>query len=440
MLIKQAQSFFSEWLSDKHLPDFLERDLPPIALSRLNEVLALIGPRRSGKTYYLFQLIRQLEQQGILREEILYADFDDMRLSETLPGDFPALIAAFSQVSGKPPRYLFLENIQRFPDWPKLLRNLYDHGIYRIIVTGCRLDMLSGAKLPELQGRYSARLLLPLSFREALRFKGIYYTSKTVYSTGKGRLLHAFDDYLREGGFPEVVRRSTLREKRNIIQNYYRHFFFRDMLELHSIKSKNILEKIMSYCMQAHSELFSISAFTEQLKHHIPGASKKTVSAYLNYLRDLFFLILNEKYSPTSNKRVMNPKKAFLIDTGFSSLFLPAGENGRRLLQNSVAVELMRREAESYYFKQTHACDFLIRQSGQTQAIQVLWEVNPTIKGVEFKGLLEAIRTFRLKEGLILTYDQEDELRWKGTVIRVQPVWKWLLGWSDASFLKNLVT
>jgi len=107
--------------------------------------------------------------------------------------------------------------------------------------------------------------------------------------------------------------------------------------------------------------------------------------------------------------------------------FRLSGDYGR-FLENLVLVELLRRKKEPYYFQEKHECDFVIKQGASIQqAIQVCYEINAENQAREVNGLVEAMAACRLKEGILLTYDQDDEKTVDGMKILMLPVWKWLL-------------
>jgi predicted AAA+ superfamily ATPase len=242
-------------------------------------------------------------------------------------------------------------------------------------------------------------------------------------------VLRAFDNYLVEGGYPEVLKQAAALEKKQILQNYYRTIYYRDIIERYNVKAKHILEAAMRYCLDVYADLFSISAFAGHLKAHgLPG-SKRTISNYLQYMQEAFFLLLNEKFSYSPRKRLMNPKKVYLLDLGFSFLSTEFSENRGRTLENAVAIELYRRHEEAFYHKGRQECDFIIKHGTKpTAAIQVCWALNKRTEEREAAGLLEAMKEFGIEEGMILTYDQDTTLKRRGHVIAVRPVWKWMLG------------
>jgi predicted AAA+ superfamily ATPase len=419
----------AEWLGDKLFPPLIKRDAPDLILERTSEIIAVAGPRRAGKTCYMYQLIQDLLAQGNWgREDILFVDFEDYRLTDFIAADTDALLTAFQQVAGKAPTFLFFDEIQQLPGWSRVLRTLHNQNRYRIVVTGSNAGLLEREIATELRGRCRNILMMPFSFPEFLRFHGIPDDERTLLTPARGRVLNAFEQYLHEGGFPEVVKKETITEKRDLLQTYYRTVFYRDILERYNVKAKALLEAIMRNSLNMFSDLFSISMFEKELKRHQLSGSKQTISNYLGYLREVFFLTAHDKFSYSLRQRLMNPKKIYLLDTGFSLLSTDFSENRGKLLENAVAIEMFRRRVECFYYKGRRECDFIIKEGTKaTAAIQVCWELTPKNETRELRGLREAMSAFAIEEGFILTNDEEKELTFDGAKIQVMPVWKWLL-------------
>lgn len=180
-----------------------------------------------------------------------------------------------------------------------------------------------------------------------------------------------------------------------------------------------------------------IYTFERHLKNSgLPG-SKRTISNHLHHLQEAFFIMSNDKFSFSPRRRVMNPKKIYLTDTGFANLGRPFSENRGKILENAVAVELFRQEMELYYFKGRHECDFIVKQGPRpTHAIQVCWELTSRNERRELAGLTDACESLDLPSGIVLTYSQDDERIVKGRRIIVYPVWKFLLGNAGSGFFK----
>lgn len=428
MKLDVCKKIIAEWLEEQVLPAAIRREAEPVDLENLSEILAIVGPRRSGKTFFMYQLIRDLWDRSAKKEEVLFVDFDDYRLENFKAEDVEAILVAFHQLTGGYPRFIFFDEVQRLPGWSRVLRTLHNQRRYRIVISGSNAGLLSREISSELRGRWRDHLLLPFSFREYLRFKNISYSEKIFLTPARGTILQAFDTYLTDGGFPEVLKKESRAEKRQLFQSYYKTIFYRDILERYNIKAKYILEAVMTYCLNIHGDLFSVSAFEKYLKgQDLPG-SKKTISNYIRYLEEAFFILAYEKFSYSPRKRVMNPEKVYLLDNGFSFLATDFSENKGKWLENIVAIELFRRQEETYYYKNRQECDFIVKRGTKPDmAIQVCWEMTPKNQERECRGLMEAKESLKIREGIMLTYGEEREVEFRGHSIPLLPVWKWLL-------------
>ena len=429
MPVNPLLQIVAEWIEEATLPKLIPRSIAPVNLERLRDILAIVGPRRAGKTFLMYQLIGSLLQTGRwAKQDILFVDFEDYRLKGFRAEDIDTLFVAFNQLAGRYPTFLFFDEIQYLPDWNRVLRTLHNRRKFHIVISGSNSRLLGREVATELRGRYTDVFLLPFSFREVLDFRQISYPPALLHTPARGRILRAFDDYLKEGGFPEVLIRETTPEKRKLLQTYYNTIFYRDILERFNIKAKTILDGMMSYVVNTPSELFSISAFEKQLRLKGAPGSKRTVANYLRYLQEVFFVIANEKFSYSPRHRLMNPRNVYLTDTGFLMLATPFSENRGKVLENLVAIEFFRREQEMFYFKGKHECDFILKEGTQArEAIQVCWELRPQNEKRELQGLMEAMTTLRLRKGRVLTYAQEEARKIEGRTVSILPVWKWLL-------------
>jgi hypothetical protein len=125
---------------------------------------------------------------------------------------------------------------------------------------------------------------------------------------------------------------------------------------------------------------------------------------------------------------MMNPKKIYLMDTGFSLLGSAFGENRGRLLENLVALEFYRGRRRILYYKGKGECDFIVQQGQRpVEAWQACWELNASNEKREIRGLLEAMRGLKIQTGGILTYCQEETRSVDGVSFRLLPLWRWLL-------------
>jgi len=421
---EQFKKLEVEW-QEKQFPLLIKR---PITPHLTTDVLAIIGPRRVGKTYFMYQLL-----QGILKdtskEEILFIDFEDNRLVGVDAHNVDEMFVAHKELFSKEVKYLFFDEIQALPSWSHFIRKLHNQQKYIIIISGSSAGLLGKEIATELRGRYKSVFITPFSFKEFLKIKNVEYTPALEFSSQKGALLKLFQEYFKDGGYPEIIKESEKSEKRQKMNSYFQTIFYKDIVERHHITNYNILEHLMNYILNNVARVFSVTQFEKILKEMGLAVSKKTISLYLTYLAEAFFVYTIEEFSYSPKKRIMRPKKVYAIDNGLVT-FLSSqfGPDLGRLLENGVLLELKRRGKEVYYFNDQRECDFIIKEGNNiTQVIQVCYDFQPHNQKRELQGLEGAMKTFKLQQGLLLTYDQEKRMEIEGTIIQVLPVWKWLL-------------
>lgn len=423
--MKEAfKKLIAEWWESK-IPSLVAREIP-LKIGR--DILALLGPRRVGKTSCMLLLAQEI-LKNIPKEETLFIDFEDNRLVGLTGEKLDELFVAHQELSSATLKYLFFDEIQAMPLWSRFLRRLHNQKKYHIVVSGSSSELLSKEVATELRGRYKSVFIPPFSFREFLQIKKFNYTPQQEYTPMKGVILRYWNEYLNSGGYPEIILEQESSEQRQKLQSYFETIFYKDVIERNKVQHHELLEMLMGYLLDTPATLFSITLFEKILRERGFSVSKKTISLYLKYLEQAFFSYSVEEFSYSAKKRLMRPKKVYVVDNGLvtflSSRFNP---DIGRLLENCVFLELLRNGKEVFFFNEKKECDFVVKNGFRIEeAIQVCYGFFEENKKRELGGLLEAMHFFKLKEGIILMQEQEKILEIDGKKIRVLPVWKWLL-------------
>ena len=194
--------------------DFHEAELATGVPRRL-EVTAVpgkatvcIGPRRSGKSTFMFQLIRKLLASGVPRENVLYLNFFDDRLRHLQRDGLAVVLEAYFSLYPEKKNaqkvYCFFDELQVVPGWESFVDRVMRTEACEVYITGSSARMLSREIATQMRGRALSWEMFPFSFREFLDFKGIDGDGPL---SARRRLLvrHAFDEYWETGGFPEVA-------------------------------------------------------------------------------------------------------------------------------------------------------------------------------------------------------------------------------------------
>jgi uncharacterized protein len=424
-----ALKILGEWLYETTLPELLPRDaLADTPAPGKGPIIAVVGPRRAGKTYHVFQRIERLISAKVPRDEILFLDFEDYRLKSFKPDDISTIFEAFQRLTGKHPRYLFFDEIQQAPDWSRLLRTLHNQRRYSITVTGSNSSLLTREIATELRGRYQDVLLMPFSFREYLKFKKVDFSAATLHSSRRGSVSGAFHEWLFNGGYPEICALTDNIARRRLLQNYYETVFYRDIIDRYGVKARDLLDGIMSAVLNGSGELFSVSAYAAHLTRSGISGSKRSIASYLRYLQEAFFLISSEKFSWSARKRIMNPEKVYLADTGFNLLSITGSDNRGKLLETAVAGEFFRKGLKTCYYKDKRECDFIVMdESRPKSAWQVCWNLDEKNEKRELSGLIESMTALKIDHVGIITYDRRGSITAEGLKIPLVPALDWFL-------------
>ena len=154
------------------------------------------------------------------------------------------------------------------------------------------------------------------------------------------------------------------------------------------------------------------------------------INNYIGYLKNVFVASTINKFDYSIKKQKVSSSKFYVLDNSFlKTVAFNFSENAGKRLENLVFIELVRDGNEVYYHAKNNECDFIIKEGLKiTKAIQICLVLdNAVTKKREIDGLIEALKEYRLNEGLILTLDKEEEFILKDKKIIIKPVWKWLL-------------
>ena len=393
----------------------------------LREVVIITGVRRAGKSYLMRLIWQKLAQEQKLSEDnFLYFNFEDERLLRFRSVDFELLLESYFDLFTPQKNkkiYLFFDEIQNIAGWEKFLNRLREDARYKIFVTGSNATLLSKEIGTALTGRNYPITLFPLSFREFFEFKlQRKATEKDFYDLEKKvALKKLFRHYLENGGFPEVV----IQNFRPLLQEYLKNIIYRDIVLRYKIKNETNLREIVDFIVSNIGTILSL----EKISRMIKMKNLMTVKNYLGHLENSFLFFLVPKFSHSLKKQIYNPDKIYVVDCGiYNEIAFRSSANVGRLLENAVYLELKRRNREIYYFKEKNECDFILKEKNKPrEAIQVTLALEPQNREREINGLLEAMKRYELKNGIILTLEESAEIETEGKKIPVKPIWRWML-------------
>jgi len=394
----------------------IERDCMPWAKAALvsdNRVLVVTGMRRIGKSTLVQQLMATVDN-------FCYFNFEDEKLLDFNVDQFGELEETLIEVYG-PAQYWFFDEIQNVTQFELAIRRLQDSG-KKIVLTGSNSSMLSMEFGSKLTGRYKQIELLPFSFSEYLRLRSVTFQEKDFYlPESKVMLKTHFMQWMEDGGLPEFLKYND----REYVHTLFDNILYRDIIVRYGIRRHREFRELVQLLVSN----ISLPVTFSSLQRSIGFSNSDTVREYMSYLSNAYVFYEMRQYHDSIKKQLRNPRKVFVNDVAFHNLVgFSNSQNLGRKLENAVYLALRRKSAELYSFYEKGECDFILfDEQRKPMAIQVCYNLNSENEAREMDGLVDAMNFFNLSEGLILTLDQDFEIKKDGKSIPVIPAWKWLL-------------
>jgi len=406
------------------IADFVHRSLPKtysrelVLPINITKIVSIIGARRTGKTFILFDLIQKLRQE-IPPDRLIYINFEDDRLFPLQLTDLDDFLRAYYELyplNKKELVYFFFDEIQEVPNWEKFVRRLLDNENCRIYLTGSSSKLLSRELATGLRGRTLSFEVFPLSFQEFLSFQGLNFDTNT--SEGQALTKHHLRKYMRQGGFPELLTLPEHLHQRTI-NEYIDLMLYRDLTERFGIKNPSLLKYLMKYLFTNISNLLSTNKAYKDLKSQGFAVGKNTVYDYISYLEEAYAIFNVQKWSRSVRQQTMNPKKIYALDPSYKYA-MSLSEDIGRVFENLVFLVLKRQYKEVHYYMEKQEVDFVLPNNS---LINAAYDLPVLTKQREINSLLEGMNYFDQKESLLITWDTFEDVVIEGKTIQIRPLW-----------------
>lgn len=392
-----------EELGKYHERRFVARDEEELFEWDSEMAQVVTGVRRCGKSTICHLALRH---RGI---RYAYVDFNDDRLMGLKTEELNTLLKCILIVYGTDTQYIFLDELQDVGGWHLFVNRLLRQG-FHIVLTGSNAKLLSGELATYITGRYNKIDLYPFSFRELCQLKGV--DTKSLSTKAEAGRKALADEYLRNGGMPEMVRFATDRARQNYVEGLIETIVTKDIVRRFRIHNVESLRRLTHHLIDNVSQILNYKALTQMLNI----ASIATVQKYVSCLEQAYIVHRVRKYSFKSRERVRD-EKIYVIDNGFianrESVLL--GENSGWRLENMVFIELRRRHQsmaeDIYYYKagpRDKEVDFVVcRQSKVTELVQVAYTTSsPKTFNRETTALINAATILGCEKLTLVSFDE----------------------------------
>jgi predicted AAA+ superfamily ATPase len=421
---------YNRFWRDGTIASGIRRDVLSTCMRVINtkEVVAIKGPRRSGKSTLMAQVISSLLAEGIPPKSILRINLEEPLLAPEYGVELLEQIYRLfrERVCPEGKVWIFLDEIQNIPKWEIWVRGRSESEDVKMFVTGSSARMLSREIGTRLTGRHLPVEVSPLSFKEFLVFKDCPISSELEYTGRKALVRNLFLEYLLYGGFPEVVLRDGTEEKEMLLKQYFEDILYRDIAARYEIRDTSNLRNLAVYLLTNISRPTSIN----KLKGNFSISQDKTEN-YVSAILEGCLLFKLQKFSFSLKSMQRAGFKPYAADTGLRNRVAFSFSKDRGQIAENVVFNYLRiRNEELYYAGNGAETDFVVKEGLKIKSRIQVWYDDAGVTAIPERE----IYCFSHNPGkpgsienILLTNDYEDQLDVNGLRVRCIPTVKFLL-------------
>jgi len=360
-----------------------------------NKALIVTGMRRTGKTTLLRHFYDNISSNKVwfdFENPLDIKHFEDIDYNDVLEN-----IINQGNLDRKKRIYVFIDEVQLYPEISKVVKYLIDHHNIKFLLTGSSSYYLKNLFPESLSGRKILFNLYPLNFEEFLVFKGLnakkyqaIKNKKKISELDYELYDKQYEEYAEWGGFPEVVLRKNKREKKEELKDIFSSYFQNEVIRLADFgKNKKVRDLIILLSARVGSQL-DIVKLSQEL-----GITRVTVYSYLSFLEATFFIHLLSPYSRSVDREVSGTQKVYFCDNGILKIL--AEINPGQKFENLVYNQLKFKGNLHYYRKRTGAeVDFILDK-------KTCYEAKTKATEKDVKELSRNMEHVKLKEGYLIS-------------------------------------
>ena len=323
------------------------------------DIKVITGVRRSGKSK-LLELFKKYIEKNIDNSNIIHINYNLKKFDNLLIGDklYNYIDDNFDE---NKENYVLIDEIQKCNGFEDVINSIHAEEKYHIYITGSNAFLLSSDLATLFTGRTFEIKIYPFSFEEYMK----YFNYDNQYL--------AFNTFMQDGGMSGSYLYKELVDKNNYLSDIYNTLILRDIVQKYNIKNEDLLKKLSDYLLDNVSNLTSSTKIENLLKSSNQTADHKTIAKYIEYLCNAYAFYKVRRYDIKRKKYLNTQDKYYLVDTSFRRAILGRkNEDYGRILENIVAIELLRRGYEIYvgnlYEKEV---DFVAMKNDEQIYIQV---------------------------------------------------------------------
>lgn len=399
---------------------------------KTDEIITITGVRRSGKSTILLQVLADLIKNKVSKINTLYVNFEDPKFYNSLGIDLlDEIWAAYTDyLKPKGKVYIVLDEIQKVKGWEHWVRAKYDRKEnVKIFVTGSNAQLLSSEFSSVLTGRHLQLFVMPLNFKEFLRFKNFEFEADKFWMVkNKIKLNNLAEQYLKLGGFPKVVLTEDELLRKELLTQYFNDILTKDIVDRFNIKDAGKLKNLALFYGTNFTRKYTFNKVKKIIEFSL---SLDSIHRFSYYLADSFLIDFLPRFSYSLKNQMQTDRKVYFVDNGMHNAiaFKFSADKGK-LLENTVFQQLKGQGREIYYFSERQEVDFVCKKGIKiNELINVCYNLDDKETLMrETSGLVEAMKYFKLKESKIIVAEGENKkITKQGLSIWIVPFYQWVL-------------
>lgn len=316
------------------------------------QVTVITGMRRVGKSTAVRYILQQLDHANYL-----YLDCERIEIRVLFNGQHYENIRSELELMGlnfSQPAIIALDEIQLVENLPSVIKYFYDTYGVKFIVTGSSSYYMKNRFSESLAGRKRIFEMYPLSFSEFLSFKNLApqgiadYAWKPFQQAWYNRFAALYTEYIRFGGFPEVVLEEKEADKVELLKDIINSYIEIDVKLLADYSLSEDLYKLVKVLAARTGNKVDYTKISS-----ITGINRQKVATYIGLLEYTYLIYQASPFTKNIDKEISQQTKLYFADTGILQVLAGEQLSSGQVFENAVAVQLKNQGTIQYYQKKT---------------------------------------------------------------------------------------
>jgi predicted AAA+ superfamily ATPase len=395
------------WINPTAYEHYVSRDVLQKALSFLDtkHIIALIGARRVGKStiakLMIKELLKTVQSKNIFFINLEKPEFIPFKNDVAYLSKIYDEYLKFMNPNLKEIIYFFIDEVQIFANWEIFVKSKYENSNIKFIITGSNSSLLTSNYATVLTGRVLKLQIYSFSFLEFLRYKNIPYQTKIEQVSNKVDISRAKDEYLKWGGYFNVMATNDEMIKKEILKNIAEDIILKDIVPRYKIKNSSAIKDLFYYVVSNATTILNYTTLAKKI-----NIDAKSIKEYIGYFEDNFLISTLSNHHTKLTEQIKSAKKLYLSDNGFLNLGISRSFNNGIRLENMMFTILAQNNESITYIREKVEIDFFVEDSGY---FQVAYEINDeSTRQREFKSF-EYFNQEKHLKNILITYDRNEQ-------------------------------